>query len=65
MGFRDGSQGVVFAAPESMASLLPSLLEAAREGRLEAIVIDEAHAVVGWGDDFRPEFQIMAGQRES
>jgi superfamily II DNA/RNA helicase len=62
---RDGSQGVVIAAPEALPALAPALRHAAAEGRLTAFVVDEAHAVTGWGDDFRPAFQAMAGIRRS
>lgn len=56
-----GSQGLVYAAPEAMvASLRYPLLEAARNGRLAALVIDEAHLVDAWGTDFRSEFQMLA-----
>jgi len=60
---RDGTQGVVFTAPESVASLGPALREAARADLIAAFVIDEAHAVADWGSDFRPAFQMLAGLR--
>lgn len=60
---RDGSQGVVFTAPESVMSLGPALEVAARAGLINAFVIDEAHAVADWGSDFRPAFQMLSGLR--
>lgn len=60
---RDGSQAVVFTAPESMASLRPAIESAARDGLISAFVIDEAHAVADWGSDFRPAFQMLSGLR--
>jgi superfamily II DNA/RNA helicase len=61
---RDGSQGICFAAPEAVAAgLLRPLLDAARQGLLRALVIDEAHLVDSWGDVFRPEFQLLSGVR--
>lgn len=60
---RDGSQGVVFTAPESIASLASAVESAARDGLLSAFVVDEAHAVADWGSDFRPAFQMLSGFR--
>lgn len=55
-----GDQGLVFSAPESfIGRLRDPLLEAARHGRLAALVIDEAHLVDAWGADFRNEFQLL------
>ncbi len=56
-----GLQGPVFVSPESFAgSLRPSLREAARAGLIRALVVDEAHMVCAWGDEFRPAFQQIA-----
>lgn len=58
---RDGRQGLLFAAPEAYtASLRDPLLQAARQGRLASLVIDEAHLVDAWGTDFRSDFQSLA-----
>jgi superfamily II DNA helicase RecQ len=57
-----GTQRLVFAAPEAVVmSLRNSLARSAREGRLAAVVVDEAHLVDGWGTGFRTEFQTLAG----
>jgi superfamily II DNA helicase RecQ len=59
-----GLQGPVFVSPESLAgSLRPPLREAARAGRIRAVVVDEAHMVGAWGDEFRPAFQQIAAVR--
>jgi superfamily II DNA helicase RecQ len=59
-----GEQKIVFAAPESVErSLASSLYQAAEYGLITALVIDEAHVVSEWGDEFRPEFQSVAGLR--
>src|SRR6185437_226477 len=59
----DGTQGVVFVAPESIRGLKRCLRQAASDGLLIDFVVDEAHAVLAWGDDFRPAFQTLAGVR--
>lgn len=57
-----GDQRIVFAAPEAIVKTLrPVLHVAAREGRLGAVVVDEAHLIDGWGTGFRTEFQTLAG----
>ena len=58
---RQGSQRVVFTSPEALTSALrPAVETAAREGRLRYFVIDEAHLVEQWGNEFRPEFQSIS-----
>lgn len=60
----DGTTPIVFASPEAaLSALRRPLLEAATAGRLRLFAIDEAHVVAGWGDEFRPEFQALAGLR--
>lgn len=61
---RNGTQRIVFTSPESlMSSLAPSLYEAAMSKKLRYFVIDEAHIVEQWGDEFRQEFQELPGLR--
>ncbi|MEP6485860.1 DEAD/DEAH box helicase [Microcoleus vaginatus GB2-A3] len=61
---RDGTQRIVFTSPESlMNSLAPALYEAAKSEMLRYFVIDEAHIVEQWGDEFRPAFQELPGLR--
>jgi ATP-dependent DNA helicase RecQ len=61
---REGRQGILFCSPEALTgALLPALYDAARDGLLSYLVIDEAHLVSQWGDGFRPAFQMMAGTR--
>ncbi len=63
---RQGTQPIVFTSPEGLLeSLSFSVYEAARQGFLRYLVIDEAHIVEQWGDEFRPEFQELAGFRRS
>lgn len=61
---REGIQQIVITSPEAFAqSLCRSLYIAAEAGQLHWIVIDEAHIVDQWGDQFRPAFQELAGIR--
>jgi len=64
----NGTQRIVFASPESVcgnlfSSLWKSASATAGRGRLEWLVIDEAHIVEQWGHSFRPAFQQLAGVR--
>lgn len=60
----DGSQRIVFTSPESlMQSLQYPLQVAVERGFLRYFVVDEAHIVDAWGDEFRSSFQEMAGWR--
>lgn len=61
---RAGTQRIIFTSPESlMDSLAPALYQAAKLGILQYFIIDEAHMVEQWGDDFRPAFQEIPGLR--
>ena len=60
----DGTQRILFTSPEALiTSLSRSVFDAAAAGMLNYLVIDEAHLVAQWGDDFRPAFQALAGLR--
>lgn len=56
---------LLFTSPEACVSgkLRPVLAESARAGRLEALVIDEAHLADSWGMFFRVDFQVLAALR--
>ncbi len=59
-----GQQPLLITSPESMTrALRQTLLDAAAVGRLQGIVIDEAHLVMQWGRFFRPEFRTLADLR--
>ena len=65
-GIRNGSQPIVFASAEAvMGALRGPLFDAARQGRLRIFAIDEAHIVTQWGQQFRPEFQSIAGLKDA
>lgn len=63
---REGQQQILFTSPEAVVGALSGpLFDAARRGTLRWFVVDEAHLVAHWGQQFRPEFQTLAGIRES
>lgn len=61
---RDNTQRILITSPESFISSLSRVLyKTAESGLLKYFVVDEAHLVAQWGNDFRPEFQAMSGLR--
>jgi ATP-dependent DNA helicase RecQ len=57
---RQGALPVIFTSPEyAVGSLREGLEQAASEARLHRVFIDEAHLVIGWGNGFRPAFQLL------
>jgi ATP-dependent DNA helicase RecQ len=59
---RSGSTRLLFASPEACVSgrLRFVLDDLASQGRLENVVIDEAHIVGSWGIYFRVDFQLLS-----
>lgn len=61
---RNGNQTILFASPEAICgSLRPALFDASKKGFITNFVVDEAHLVAQWGDEFRPDFQAVSGIR--
>jgi ATP-dependent DNA helicase RecQ len=57
-----GTTRLIFTSPEACVSgrLKGVIEEAARQGRLENLVIDEAHIIESWGMYFRVDFQMLS-----
>jgi len=58
-----GDVRVVFCAPERF--MQRSFLEAIARNRVDLFVVDEAHCLVEWGDNFRPEYARLAEWRDA
>lgn len=53
-GLRRGEYKLVYAAPERLA--FDGFLDALASASLSLVAIDEAHCIVQWGHDFRPDY---------
>lgn len=62
-GVEEKTARLIFTSPEAIlkgGKFGKALKQAAEDGYLYNVVIDEAHIVPDWGTNFRPEFQIFS-----
>ena len=62
-GIKKKTARLIFTSPEAVIKSLylnNAIREAAENGYLHNVVIDEAHIVPDWGVHFRPDFQIFS-----
>ncbi len=62
-GIKNKTARLIFTSPEAVVKSLylnKAIRDAAKDGYLHNIVIDEAHIVPDWGVHFRPDFQIFS-----
>ncbi|MFT7003503.1 MAG: ATP-dependent DNA helicase RecQ [Sulfurimonas sp.] len=59
---KNSEQDICFVSPEAAyGPLRQSLIIAAKNGKIKAIVIDEAHIIEEWGTGFRHDYQLFSG----
>lgn len=54
-GVREGAFKIVYTSPEQLKN--KSFQNAAKEASIARVAVDEAHCIVEWGRDFRPEYR--------
>ena len=60
---KSGTVNLLITSPESIAKnneLQQILFDLNGQGRIDYLIIDEAHIVQDWGTSFRPDFQVMS-----
>ncbi len=63
---KNGEIPIIYISPEAVfnSRIGNILLDSAKRGYINRIVIDEAHIVNDWGSQFRTEFQLLSAYRK-
>ncbi len=63
---RDHELNLLFLGPETLVQpwTYEMLADAARAGTLRGLVVDEAHMIIEWGSEFRPDFRRIGPIRK-
>ena len=66
-GIEHGTLPILYISPEALQhkEFRNKVFNAAEEGKISALFIDEAHLIVNWGVRFRPEFQLLSSFRNT
>lgn len=61
-GVKNGTIPLLYISPEAILNgpLYRIILDAAKQNRINRLIIDEAHIVVDWGSAFRTDFQLLS-----
>lgn len=62
-GLQNGTYKMLLLAPERLRN--QAFVEAAKGLQVSLLVVDEAHCLSEWGHDFRPDYRLIRGFRES
>ncbi|MEI6820549.1 MAG: DEAD/DEAH box helicase [Bacteroidota bacterium] len=64
-GIDNNTLSILYISPEALMhkEFKEKILASAKNSKISALVIDEAHLVVSWGIKFRPEFQLLGSFR--